>query len=201
MPYKEVDAEPVLSRPMRVKYKDVFELKAFYEAMHEWLMHYGWTDVDDKADHWETAYIERIDRNGNREIHFNWRTFKPAEGGPFNYYLDLNFHVLGLSNVEVVKDGIKLKVQKGEIEMHYQALVEKTYEKDLKKNKLISPFLNLFNKRVYRQEYEERKKELYQELYMMQNFIKQWFKLKRYLPYEESKTLFISQAWPSHLKE
>lgn len=201
MPYKKVNAEPVLSRPMRVKYKDVFELKAFYESMHEWLLHYGWADVDDKADHWETAYVERIDRNGNREIHFNWRTFKPAEAGPFNYYLDLNFHVLGLSNVEVVKDGIKMKVQKGEIEMHYQALVEKTYEKDLKKNRLLEPFLDLFNKRVYRSEYEERKKELYQELYTMQNFIKQWFKMKRYLPYEESRSFFPSQAWPSHLKE
>lgn len=201
MPYKKVNAEPIISPAMRIKYKDVFDLKAFYEALHEWLLHYSWMDVEDQKDHWETAYLERIDRNGNKEIHICWRTFKPAEYGKFNYYLDFNFHILGLSNIEVVKESIKRKVQQGEIELHINALLEKTYETELRKNKIVGRFVDLFNKRVYRQEYEERKKELYQELYVLQNFIKQWFKLKRYLPYEESKTLFTSQAWPSHLKE
>jgi len=48
---------------------------------------------------------------------------------------------------------------------------------------------------------EQRKKELYQEVYQLQNFLKQWFKLKRYLPYEETKNYSPSYAWPSHLRE
>ena len=47
---------------------------------------------------------------------------------------------------------------------------------------------------------EERKKELYREAYVLQTFIKQWFKLKRYLPYEETKSFFPSAAYPSHIK-
>jgi len=202
MPYKKVDAESLFpGRPIRIKYKDVFDFKPFYESLHEWFQHYGWKDVDDKGDHWETMYVERIDRNGAKEIWVSWRLFRDAEAGPFRYYLDMNFHLLGLTSTEVVKEGMKLKVNKGELELHMNALIEKTYEKGLKEISFIGKFLDLFNKRVYRQEYEERKKELYQETYVLQNFIKQWFKLKRYLPYEETKSFFPSQAWPSHLKE
>ncbi len=202
MPYKKVKGESIFpNAPIRIKYKDVFEFKPFYESLHEWLQHYGWTDVDDKKDHWETIYAERIDRNGGKEIWISWRTFRNAEGAPFRYYLDFNFHLLGITTTEVVKEGMKLKVNKGEMELHINAVIEKTYEEDLEKIPIIGKFKDLFNKRVYRQEYEERKKELYQETYVLQNFIKQWFKLKRYLPYEESKSFFPSMAWPSHLKE
>jgi hypothetical protein len=203
MPYKKVEkTESVIGgNPIRIKYKDVFEFKPFYESLHEWLMHYGWSDIEKEKDHWETAYVERIDRNGAKEIWISWRTYKDAEGGPFRYYLDFNFHLLGLTSTEVVKDGMKLKVNKGELELHINAVIEKTYEEGLKKIPFIGQFTELFNKRVYRQEYEERKKEFYQEVYVLQNFIKQWFKLKRYLPYEETKSFFPSMAWPSHLKD
>ena len=49
--------------PMRVKYKDIFDMKAFYEALHEWLQEYGWKDYEDQVgagDHWESFYGERI---------------------------------------------------------------------------------------------------------------------------------------------
>ena len=52
-----------------------------------------------------------------------------------------------------------------------------------------------------KEELEKRTKELYQEAYELQNFLKQWFKLKRYLPYEDTKSFFSSQAWPSHIRE
>ena len=55
--------------------------------------------------------------------------------------------------------------------------------------------------RFLSKELEDHRKELYREAYIMQNFMKQWFKLKRYLPYEESKSFFPSYAWPSHKKE
>ena len=43
--------------PMRIKYKDIFGMKPFYEALHEWLMEYGWKDNEEtyqNGDHWES---------------------------------------------------------------------------------------------------------------------------------------------------
>ena len=201
MPFKKGEYEKVLESPMRVKYKDVFEMKAFYESLHEWCLQYGWMDLEEDKDHFETFYGEKIDKNGAKELWIQWRVYKDAEGAPLRYYLDFHYHVLGLTPTEVVKEGIKLKAHKGEMELTMNGYVERKYQKDFKKNTFLNEILGLFNKRIYRKEFEQRKKELYQEMYVLQNFIKQWFKLKRYLPYEEARTMFSSYAWPSHLKE
>ncbi|MBI4983366.1 hypothetical protein HZC32_01875 [Candidatus Woesearchaeota archaeon] len=201
MPAKKLPSDADVFSPIKVKYKDVFDLKAFYEALHEWTLQHEWKDLEEGKDHYENLYSERTDRSGNKEMWIQWRATKKAEGGPFTYYLDFNFHVIGLSSVEVVKEGLKMKVNKGELELIFKGFIEKNYETGLAKQPLLKKVLPLFNKRVYRVEFEQRKKELYRELYILQNFIKQWFKLKRYLPYEETKGFFTSYAWPSHLKE
>ena len=201
MPNKKVKVITVVPK-FRVKYKDIFDLKAFYEALHEWLLEYDWKDAEDKSDHWETYYGERIDNTGAKEIWFQWRPIKDPVDAPFlRYYLDFDFHCIAITSAEIVKDGMKLKVNKGEVELFMTAYMELKYEKEFDQHWLLKEFKALFTKRVYRKILEQRKKELYQETYALQNYIKQFFKLKRYLPYEETKSFFPSQAWPSHIKE
>jgi hypothetical protein len=191
-------------QPMRVKYKDVFDLKGFYEALHEWLLENGWKDKETSLDYWENYYGERIAQGGMREIWIQWRPWKdPSVHGDtmLEYYLDFDWHCIAVTNTEIVRDGKKIKLNKGEVELKIRAYIEKTYEKKLEKYGILKPFIKLFTKKAYNNEIELREKELYQETYAMQNFIKQWFKMKRYLPYEEAKTFFTSQAFPSHLRE
>lgn len=187
---------------IRVKYKDVFDLKAFYEALHEWLLDREWRDPEEEKDHWETYYAERMDQSGAREIWIEWRATKKPSGAPFlQYYLDLDFHCIAITSTEIVRDGMKLKVNKGEVELILKPQIEKKYEKEFEKSMLLRPFTKLFTQRTYRIELEQRKKELYQEAYELQNWVKHWFKLKRYLPYEETKSFSAPLAWPSHMKE
>lgn len=201
MPSKKV-ANKIDLPVMKVKYKDIFDLKEFYTALHEWYLEYGWADPEDKSDHWETYYAERVGQGNVKEIWIQWRAYKDAPDAPFlGYYLDLDFHALGLTTTDVVKEGQKMSVNKGEVEVSIKGYLEKKYEAQFEKQKLLKEVKSLFTQRVYRKTLEQRKKELFQELYALQNFMKQWFKLKRYLPYEESKSFFPSYAWPSHLRE
>ena len=188
--------------PLRIKYKDIFDLKAFYETLREYFLEQGWGNTEgDIADHWETYYGEKIDGGGAKELWMRWRLVKNAPDTSFiRYYLDIDWHVLALVSAEVVRDGQKLKVNKGECELNIRAYLDPLYKKQFEKDFFLKQILNIFSKRVYRRTLEQRKKELYQEVYALQNFIKQWFKMKRYLPYEESKAFFPSQAWPSHQK-
>ncbi|HLC70425.1 MAG TPA: hypothetical protein VJI32_00325 [Candidatus Nanoarchaeia archaeon] len=190
----------------RVKYKDIFDIKSFYDALHEWLLEYEWKDREDGADHWETYYGERIDQSGAREIWWQWRCVKQPRDAPMlRYYLDFDVHCIAITSAEVVKEGMKLKVNKGEIEMFMQSSIEKVYENKFDKDKdwgwLLHQAKDIFSRRVYVKILSERKTELYKETYALQNYIKQWFKFKRYLPYEEVKGFFPSQAYPSHVKE
>jgi len=195
--------------PLKVKYKDVFDLKAFYEELWEWCKEHGWKDWEQDLDNFERFYGERVTTGGVKEIWIRWRAWKPAEGTPsikqnnkelgyINYYLDIDFHVLGLGSAEIVKDGKKIKADKGEIEVTIKPFIEKNYEYEFQKHPLLQHVLDVFSGRIYMSKLEERKKELYREAYVMQTFIKQWFKMKTYLPYVQGENFFPSKAWPSH---
>jgi hypothetical protein len=188
-------------RKSRVKFKDIFDMKAFYQSLREWIKEHEYGDYEEGIERWETVYGERVGKGGAKEIWFQWRVKKTAPGSEaFVYYLDLDFHCIALSETEVVRDGVKLKVHKGEVELKIGAFIDEKYKSDMYNHWFLKHVAKLFSRRVYRKEVEQRKKELYQEVYVLLNFVKQWLKLKRYLPYEETKTFMVSKSWPSHLK-
>ncbi len=208
MPHKEINKD-YLHRvfnqfaPVKLKYKDIFDMKEFYSALFYWLKEYGWQDGEGSVsqERFETLYSEKV--TGDVMEHWiRWRINKQPEGtSRMHYYLDINFHTLALGKAEIIRNGKKIKANKGEVEVVMHAFIEKKYLEELENDNILKHFKNIFSKRVYKKEFEAREKELYQEVYVLQNFIKQWFKLKRYLPYEEAKSWFPSHSWPSHHKE
>src|SRR3989338_1108665 len=49
MPKRKIDKNNLVVIPgFRVKYKDIFDIKGFYESLHEWLMEYNWKDPEDE---------------------------------------------------------------------------------------------------------------------------------------------------------
>jgi hypothetical protein len=116
--------------------------------------------------------------------------------------MDFDFHCVGLASTEVVKEGKKLKVNKGEVELYITAYIDLDYKGEWSSHPILKFFNKIFPERIFRKDiFGSHKRELYREAYELQTFIKQWFKLKTYLPYEEKKSFFPSHAWPSHLKE
>ncbi|HLC52249.1 MAG TPA: hypothetical protein VJI98_03340 [Candidatus Nanoarchaeia archaeon] len=204
MPKKKIQGDQLIKDAVpqiRIKYKDIFDLNEFYKALREWFNDKQWVDEEDKNEHWETYYGERL-AGGSREIWWWWRLFKKAPDSDYlKYYIDIDVHCLGIVDTEVIVNGNKLKVNKGEIDFYMKGMIEKTYEAEFEKNWLLREVKDIFSRRIYRKNLEQRRKELYQEMYELNNFIKQWLKLKRYLPYEEAPDFFSSYAWPSHLKE
>jgi len=182
-------------------------MKAFYEELWQWCKDQGWVDWEQAGENFERFYGERVTTGGMKEIWIRWRAYKPAEQVPvtkdsskgyLTYYLDVDFHVLALTSAEIVKDGKKIKADKGEIEISIKAFIEKNYEHEFANHPILRHFLDVFSDRIYKKKLEERKKELYREAYLMQTFIKQWFKMKTYLPYVQGENFYPSKAWPSH---
>lgn len=210
MPAKKIPKEilvPVFDK-MRIKYKDVFSIKAFYEALHYWSEDNNWVDLEEKSDRYERFYGERVRSDGSKEIWIRWRMVKePRAIGKLGkkpaltYYLDFDFHSPFINVTEVIKDGKKFKADKGEVDLIIRAYIEENYKKEFEGSPILGFFRGIFARRIYSNIIGERKRELYQEVYALQNFIKQWFKLKRYQPYIGTKEPFYaSEAYPSHLK-
>ncbi|MBT4539283.1 hypothetical protein HOI26_05945 [Candidatus Woesearchaeota archaeon] len=211
MPKRKIEtAERLFSefQPVSLKYKDIFDFSELYTAFHDWLQEHDWGCADGDLDRWETYYLEKIGKGGAKDIKSWWRLKKnPADTEGFTYYLDINFHAIALMKTEIIKNGQKIKSNKGELTITIVPWLDSHYQKDYSdkdnkaKNKFLTWMKGVLSGGLLRQIKEQRKKELYQEVYQLQNFLKQWFKLKRYLPYEETKNYSPSYAWPSHLRE
>ena len=203
MPIKKLQ-NSIQAAGFRVKYKDIFSLKQFYIAIREWLKEYGWSSVDSDGDieegeeWWETNYIERIEQDGSKEMYWWWRIQKlPITNSYYKYHMDINFHPLGISNTEVMRDGKKFKVNKGEVEVNVFAYIEFDYKGEWSNHSFLKFFNKMFPERIFRKElYEDHKLELYREAYTLQAYMKKWFKLKSFLPYEEITPFYPSHAFP-----
>jgi hypothetical protein len=206
MPFQKLH-NAIEAAQFRIKFKDIFNLKQFYSNLREWLKEYGWYGVtyDQKADkdYWETLYLERIGLAGEKEMWIYWRLQKlPVPNSYYKYHLDIDYHILYMFPAEVIRDGKKLKVNKGEIEIKVYSYVEFDYKGEWSKHPVLRFFNKLFPQRIIRKDlYDDHKKELYREVYTMAAFIKKWFKLRSFLPYEEVEPFHPSQAYPAWKKE
>lgn len=186
----------------RVKWKDIFNVKEYYRAMHEWFLEHGWKDMEDEKDHYETLYFEKVGLNQDKELWNRWRVQKKPDRW-YTYHIDLDFHYLYLVPTEIVHEGKKLKkdIYKGEVEVWITALIELKWAEEFAKNKWLRRFTDIFKERLLHHDIiVERKRELYREAYILQNYIKQWFKLKRFLPYEEVEPFPPSGAFPTYTR-
>lgn len=204
MPIKKIE-NFVEAAKFRIKFKDIFDLGEFYGILKDWLLEYGWSSVDTDGniegneEYFETLYLEKEGAQGEKEHIWWWRLQKiPTDNSYYKFHLDINFHNIAIVKTEVVRDGKKIKANKGEIEMNIAALLEFDYKGEWSSHPFLKFFNELFPKRIFRQEiYAMHKLELYREAYVLQAFIKKWFKLKRFLPFEETPMFHPSKAYPA----
>jgi len=208
MPIKKLD-NCINAATFRIKFKDIFDIKEYYNIMHEWMLEHDWSSVDSSGkieegkDHWETNYTERIEPDGAKEMYWWWRLQKlPVKNSYYKYHLDLDFHPLAILPTEAMREGKKFKAHKGEIEVWVYAYIEFDYKGEWSKHPILKFFNKIFPNRIFMKDlYEDHKLELYREAYTLQAFMKKWFKLKSFLPYEEITPFYPSYAYPKWKKE
>ncbi len=190
-----------------VKYKDFFNLEELYKAIYFWLKDYEWTGTDGKfetsgeEDAFETMYHEVVYLGNVKEIWMWWRLVKDTGNPYIRWHMDIDWHILGLKVQEIMVGGNKVKAHMGECEIIIKTYIEYDYKRQWEKNIVLNYFSDIFPKRIYRRRlYEEHKKDLYEETYILQTFIKKWLKLKNYIPFEQIEAYHPSYSYPSHTK-
>ena len=180
------------SASFMVKVEDVFNMKDFYKMVKEWLDEEDYFDEFGTENYREKLYLHRT-LQGATEILVWQRTMKYPEGvnpktGYLRYLLNVDYHVLYMKDVEVMHKGRKLKMQKGEVEALIKADVELDYRGEWKKHGFLGRFVDIFQKRIYRQEIEYHRINLYREAYRLQALIKRYLEAKGLFSPEEIKT-------------
>jgi hypothetical protein len=98
-------------------------------------------------------------------------------------YLDVEYHVLGMNDTEILHEGKKIKVQKGEVEVFIKAYIQRDPKGEIStlpwmRSKMVK---NWFEKRWYKAEYDQELAKLYNDAYRLQHAIKQYFDIKGWI--------------------
>lgn len=170
-----------------IKQKDVLDLKLLYESMHDWLVRHGYGSTDDKK-FGETLFLQRVGQDGAREIWFRWRVEKtPDDVGPGDsprliYQIRINAHTLGVKKTEIVKDGKKLKLDKGEVEVMIKANIIKDPKDAYKKSNAPEFLKKWFWKGQGQDELDKHGQILFRETYAFGDMLKRFFEMHTLTP-------------------
>ncbi len=103
----------------KTKYTGIWDFKQTYNFLYEWF-----TDKGYKIK--EKGYSEKIKADG-KEIEIHWEA-KRKISDYFRFVIKADWLILGMTETEVQKEGVKMKMNKGYLEIKFSAILEKDYE-------------------------------------------------------------------------
>ena len=162
---------------MKVTHKDVYNMEAIYFFLHEWFVEYEWAEVPE--DKWpEVLYVQREGAAGI-ELWIKWRFKKNRPDPWFKWELDMDWHVLGMKDVDAVVKGRKMKLQTAEVEIQfYPRLMQNP---DFVKSDLYNKVKRFMLKRFLKKKVDTEETHLYNEAMRLQEAIKGYFRIDLYL--------------------
>jgi len=180
---------PDANSTLSIKYEDVFNLKELYKAVRDWLISNDYVTAK-SSENMEKFYLEKLSPSGVKEIWVWWRTARAPHGSKyFKYHMNVDFHVLGLKDIEVMHQGQKIKANKGEVEVMINCFLELEAEFEFRKSFIGmiggSLLANRFRKRMYKKQVDAHKPDLKEDMVKLQAFIKEFLELKSFLPKSE----------------
>lgn len=105
----------------KIKSTGIFDFADFYKFLHDWLV-----EELRYADFSEDKYTEKLIGDA-KNIDIEW-TCKRKMTDYFQFQIKVKFRILGLTNIEVTKNGVKIKTNRGSVEMAVTGTLIKDYE-------------------------------------------------------------------------
>jgi hypothetical protein len=167
-----------------IENEDTFHLKNLYKLIKEWVEEEGFVDIYGErggSGNPETFYLERISASGSKEHRIRWRLLKtPNNSNYYRFFLKLDFITINMKSIEVMHQGYKMKTDRGDVIINIEAWLQLDYKDEWKDAPIINSqfFQKLFRNRIYKEQIESHKIDLYKASYRLQNTIKQYLKLK-----------------------
>ena len=163
-----------------VEYEAVFHLKNLYKLAFEWTELWNYGSIDGNGEI-ESLYMERVLSSGSQEQHIWWR-FEKKINEYVKYFIKFDFQTLNMGKIEVMHKGKKEKTNKGDIIMRAEAFVMLDWKDEWKSHWLLKHLDEWYVKRWYKSQIEAHKKQLWFEMYNLEDTIKQYLTL--HTPFE-----------------
>jgi hypothetical protein len=111
------EKDPIFST--KVKYTGIWDFKQIYRFLYDWFSDNGYKVK-------ESGYTEKIKPDG-KELEIKWEASKKISDY-FKFSIKADWLILGMTETEVQKEGAKMKMNKGYLEIKFSAVLVKDYE-------------------------------------------------------------------------
>jgi len=139
----------------KLKQKGIFDFKDFYSFTYDWLKEEGY-------DVYEKSYVEKVSGD-SKQVEIKWDATREISDY-FKFYIKVDWLILGMKSIEVQREGKKIKMDSGTLEIKFDAVLLKDYESRWE-NYAFFKFLRGFYERYFiYSRIEEYEKKLLQEL-------------------------------------
>ncbi len=115
----------ILDAPLMIRYKGVFDYDGMYKMMHSWL-------ISKRFLFNETKYKDKVATPFGNEVEIKWEAEKKVTEF-IKEYIVIEFHLWDFSEVEIIKDGKKIKQAKTRMEIKFFAKMELDYSQKFAK--------------------------------------------------------------------
>ncbi len=140
----------------KIKHSGVFDFKETYRVLFEWLVDQGY-DINEKS------YKENIGAGGVKELEINWDATKKVSDY-FQFEIIANWHIIGMSSVEVEIDGAKQKMNKGQFELEIKSVLLKDYEDKWSGKPFVKFLRTVYDKYLIKERIEQYEGKLIGEM-------------------------------------
>lgn len=157
----------------KVKYKGVFDSKLLYNKLRDWFMRkkYG-----DPCEGGEKKYAEKVKPSG-KQIEIVWEASKSEEAGYFSLANKMSIMMRDIVEVEVDRDGKKIKLDKGEIEIEFNSSLTRNAKGDWDENGFM---FKLYERYIIKHKIDEKKIDVYKDTTNLMDEVKNFFNLYKF---------------------
>ena len=157
-------------------------LKQFYVMLHEWFLEKEYAPKND-PEYPEISYYEARSPDHGREVWAKWRIkYAPQQNKFYRRVFNIDIHALKVQSVEIVQNNKKFKLDKGEMWLYCQAILEVDYENKWRGHPILRHFLDTFWKRFIWKDLEKQRREVYKDAYELHQVVKNYMEIRKAVP-------------------
>ena len=139
----------------KIKHTGIWDFGEVYRFLYDWL-------IDNDYLVTEKSYNEKIKPDG-KEIQIKWEARRKISDY-FRFILKLDWLILGMKEVETDKEGAKVKMNKGYIEIGFKAILEKDYEHRWENNGFLKFLRGVYDRYIIRGRIEKYEEKIFGEV-------------------------------------
>ena len=167
----------VRAAEFEIEYEDVFHLKNLYKRIYDWFISEGWRAADTgEPKDFEVLYSDRT-RGEATEHHMWWRAYKD-QSRFIRYFLKVDIQTLNMRKTEVIHKGHKFGTNRGDVIIRVVSYVQIDYNNEWEKHPVLKYFKDIFRRRMYLDNIQKEKRDLYLSTYRLHTTIKQYLQFK-----------------------